>query len=142
MARNNAIIILPLVNPADIPGTITHVLLLYPDPTRREEALRRTLEEFNASCFLARTKASGNAMVGLAAQTLAQTEENLVRARRLERIRDAKWLILKGITEYTRWLDSAIDRKIAESAKTQAGEATERVHGPALDGPRVPRPVG
>ena len=121
MAQNNAIIIVPLVNPADIPNTITHVILLYPDPERREEVLRVAMEEFKDSCFLARTSPPGNAMICLAARTLADTEENLIKARRLDGIRDAKLFILREITEYTQWIDSAIDRKISEPAKAEPG---------------------
>lgn len=120
MAQNNAIIIVPLVNPADIPNTITHVILLYPDPNRREAVLKVALQEFQDSCFLARTDPPGNAMICLAARTLGETEENLIKARRINGILDAKLLILREITENTQWLDSAIERKIAEPAKAES----------------------
>ena len=117
MARNNAIIVVPLVNPADIPNTITHVILLYPEPERREEVLKAAMEAFKDTCFLARTAPPGNAMICLAARTLGETEENLIRARRIDGIQDAKLLILREITEYTQWIDSAIERKISEPAR-------------------------
>ena len=117
MAKNNAVIIVPLVNPADIPHTITHVLLLYPAAERRKEVLDRAMEEFGRSCFLSRTAPPGNAMICLAARTLAETEENLLKARRLDGMLDAKLLVLKEIREYTQWVDSAIDRMIAETAR-------------------------
>jgi DNA-binding Lrp family transcriptional regulator len=120
MARNNAIIIVPLVNPADIPNTITHVMLLYPSPERREEVLQRALEEFGGTCFLARTSPPGNAMLCLAARTLAETEENLLKARGIDGMKDVKLLILKEIREYTQWVDSAIDRKIDGTAHSEA----------------------
>jgi DNA-binding Lrp family transcriptional regulator len=113
MAQNNAIIIVPLVNPADIPNTITHVILLYPDPERWEQALKVAMQEFKDTCFLARTSPPGNAMVCLAARTLGETEENLIKAKRINGIRDAKLLILREITEYTKWIDSAIEREIS-----------------------------
>jgi len=118
MAQNNAIIIVPIVNPADIPNTITHVILLYPAPERREEVLRQALTMFKDSCFLARTDPPGNAMMALAARTLSETEENLIKARTIDGMRDAKLLVLREIREYTQWVDSAIDRKIAETART------------------------
>ena len=120
MAQNNAIIIVPLVNPAGIPNTITHVILLYPDPARREAVLNAALEKFKDSCFLARTSPPGNAMICLAARTLAETEENLIKARRLDGILDAKLFILREITEYTQWIDSAIERKISQPATAGA----------------------
>ena len=119
MAQNNAIIIVPLVNPADIPNTVTHVILLYPDTERREEVLKVAMDEFKDTCFLARTSPPGNAMICLAARTLGETEENLIKARRIDGIRDAKLLILREITEYTQWIDSAIERRIAETARPE-----------------------
>jgi hypothetical protein len=74
------------------------------------------MEEFAASCFLSRTAPPGNAMICLAARTLAETEENLLRARRIDGMVDAKLLILREIREYTQWLDSAIDSMIAATA--------------------------
>lgn len=117
MASNNAVIIAPLVNPADIPNTITHVLLLYPTPERWEEVLNRATEELGASCFLAKSSPPGNAMFCLAARTLAETEENLIRARKIEGMRNVKLLILKEIREFSQWVDSAIERKISETAR-------------------------
>jgi hypothetical protein len=52
-------------------------------------------------------------------RTLAETEDNLIRARKIEGMRDAKLLILKEMREYTQWVDSGIDRKIAETGKLE-----------------------
>lgn len=117
MAKNNAVIIVPLVNPAEIPNTITHVLLLYPDPEGREEVIARALDAFRESCFLSRTSPPGNALLCLSARTLAETEENHIRARKLEGMKDAKLLVLREMREYTQWVDSSIDRKIAETSR-------------------------
>jgi DNA-binding Lrp family transcriptional regulator len=119
MAQNNAIIIAPLVDPADIPNTITHVLLLYPDTKRWEEVVSKAMNEFSESCFLSRTSPPGNAMICLAASTLAETEENLIKARRIEGMNDVKLLVLKQMLEYTQWVDSMIDRKIIETSKPE-----------------------
>lgn len=123
LAKNHAIIIVPLVNPADIPGTITHVLLLYPSPEVREEVLNRSMQLFGSSCFLARTSPPGNAMLCLASRTLAETEENLIKARKIEGMNDVKLLVLKEIREYTQWIDSAIDRNIAATSAPRSGRS-------------------
>ncbi len=94
-------------------------MLLYPSPDRRDDVLEKAMREFNQSYFLALTSSPGNAMLCLAARTLAETEDNLIRARKIEGMKDAKLLILKEMREYTQWLDSAIDRKIAESARPE-----------------------
>ena len=39
MVEGQAVLIAPLVNPADIPNTITHVILLYPDESRRDHVV-------------------------------------------------------------------------------------------------------
>ncbi len=124
MAEHHAVIVVPLVNPAEIPDTVTHVILLYPDEKRREEVLARALEAFAGSCFMARTEGPGNAMLCLAARTLAETEENLIRARKIEGMRMAQLLILREIREYTHWLDLAIERKIAETAPERPDRST------------------
>jgi DNA-binding Lrp family transcriptional regulator len=122
MAQNNAIIIVPLVNPAEIPDTITHVMLLFPSPSEREEVIRKAMEIFESSCFMVFTSSRGNSMLCLAARTLAETEENLIRARKIQGMIDVKLLVLREIREYTQWMDSAIDRKIAETAKREPSQ--------------------
>jgi predicted DNA-binding transcriptional regulator AlpA len=53
----------------------------------------------------------------LAARTLAETEDSLIRARKIEGMLDVRLLVLKELREYTQWMDSEIDRKIAETAR-------------------------
>ncbi len=118
MSEHGAVIIVPVVNPASIPNTVTHTLLLYPTPAEREEVLTRALDEVGPATFLSRTAGPGNAMLCLAAKTLAETEENLIKVRKIPGMKDAKLLVLREVREYTQWLDSAIDKKIAETART------------------------
>jgi DNA-binding Lrp family transcriptional regulator len=117
MAQNNAIMIVPLVNPAEIADTITYVMLLYPSQSKREEVMKRAMEIFGDSCFLFNTSSDGNSMMVLAARTLAETEDSLIRARKIEGMLDVRLLVLKELREYTQWMDSEIDRKIAETAR-------------------------
>ena len=118
MTENNAVIIVPLVNPADIPGTITHTMLLHPSPDQRNETLAQAMNASKDSCFLAVASSPGNTMVCLSARTLAEAENSLIRARKIEGMKDVKLIIQKEMREYTQWLDSAIDRKTAETAGT------------------------
>ncbi len=117
MTHNNAVIIVPLVNPAEMADTITHTLLVYPSPDERNLVLARAMKEFENTCFLSYTSEADNAMLCLAARTLAETEDNLLRAKRIEGMRDVRLLVLREMREYTQWVDSAIDRKIAETAR-------------------------
>lgn len=117
MVQNNAIIIVPIINPAHIANTITYVILLYPDPERWSEVIEKVMKLFGYSYFLTRMFPPGNAAIYLSARTLAETEDNLIKARKIEGMKDARILILKEIRENTHWMDSAIDRKIIETAK-------------------------
>jgi DNA-binding Lrp family transcriptional regulator len=116
MVSHGAVIIVPVVNPADIPNTVTHTLLLYPTPAQREAVVSQALVELGPATFLSRTAAPGNAMLCLAASTLAETEENLIKARKIPGMMDAKLLVLREIREYTQWLDTAIEKKISETS--------------------------
>ncbi len=117
MVRNNAVIIVPIINPAEIADTITYSLLLYPSPSKKEGVKQKAMEEFENSCFLVEdSPAQANSMLCLAARTLSEAEDSLIRARKIDGMIDTKLLILKERTEYTRWIDSAIDRKIAETS--------------------------
>jgi DNA-binding Lrp family transcriptional regulator len=120
MVQNNAVIIVPMVNPAAIPDTITYSLLIYPLPSKKESVKQRAMEEFENSCFLVEDSSiHANAMLCLAARTLSETEDSLIRARKIEGMLNAKLLVLKEMKEYTQWIDSAIDRKIAETTKQE-----------------------
>jgi hypothetical protein len=63
----------------------------------------------------------------LAARTLAETEDSLIRARKIEGMMYVKLLVLKEMKEYTQWIDSEIDRKIAETAKLQEETSAPKV---------------
>jgi len=117
MTQHNATFIVPLVNPAEIADTITYVMLMYPSPARREEVMERALKDFGDASFLVNTSSQGNSMLALAGRRLAETEDNLIRARKIEGMMDVKLLVLRETREYTQWMDSAIDKKIAETAR-------------------------
>lgn len=119
MAQNNAIIIVPVINPAHIAHTITYVLLLYPNPDRWSEVMDKVMKTFNYSYFLTRMFPPWNGAVYMSARTLAETEDNLITVRKIEGMNDAKILILKEIRENTQWMDSAMDRKITDTTKAE-----------------------
>jgi DNA-binding Lrp family transcriptional regulator len=116
MTNNNAVIIVPVIQPGDVPNTITHVLLLYFKESRREQALMDALRLFEDRYFLIDTTSEGNAMLGLVAQTLAETEENFIRCRKIDGVQNVKTLILKETQDLSEWLDREIERKIVETS--------------------------
>lgn len=133
MARHHGLIVVPVVNPAHLAHTITYMLLLRPAPDRWEQVVHGFLSDFDRSYFLTRLTPPSSAAFYLTAQTLAETEDTLVRARRTEGVQDAQLLILREVRENSQWLDSAIERKIAESSTSVA---------PRLAPPPASSPVG
>lgn len=116
MAQNGAIIIVPVVNPAHIANAITCTMLLYPSPSRWNSVMDEVMKMFEQSYFLTRMSPPNNAAVHVAARTLAETEDYLIKVRKIDGMNDARLLILKEIREYTQWLDSIIEKKMAESS--------------------------
>ena len=74
------------------------------------------LNLFEDRYFLIDTTSEGNAMLGLVAQTLAETEDNFIRCRKIEGVQNVKMLILKETQDFSEWLDLEIERKIAETS--------------------------
>ena len=116
MAAHNALIVVPVVNPAHLAHTITYRLLLRIAPDDWEEGVGRLLADFDESYFLTRLTPPASAALYLTARTLAETEDALIRARQIVGVEDARLLVLREIREYTEWLDAAIDRRIEETA--------------------------
>jgi predicted transcriptional regulator len=63
MVRNKAIIIVPVVNPAEIVDTITYLLLVYPSLDKMESVMEKAMKEFSNSCFLIDSSSQGNSML-------------------------------------------------------------------------------
>ncbi len=79
--------------------------------------LSELVAELKSVGFPSKSSPPGNAMFCLAARTLAETEANLLQAKKIEGMRNVKMLLLKEIREFSQWIDSAIDRKISETAR-------------------------
>lgn len=59
------------------------------------------LQMFKYSYFLTRMFPLGNFAVYMSARTLAETEDNLIKARKIDGVRDARILIFKEMRENT-----------------------------------------
>lgn len=116
MTKSNAVIIVPVINPAQIADTISYALIMYPDPERWSEIMEAVMSMFNHSYFLTRMYPPNNAVLFLTARTLAETEEGLINARKIDGMKSVGLLVLKEVQEYTKWLDSTIERKIRETS--------------------------
>lgn len=115
MTDNNAIIIVPVIHPGEIPDTISYGLLFFLDEERREETVRSIFEAFQQTYFLAFTPLLGNLMLLNVARTLGETEDALLQAKSIGGVVDVRQLVLKELREYTEWMDREIERKIEET---------------------------
>ncbi len=114
MARNNAVQVFPIVNPARLPNTVAYVVQVFPEPERWNEVMRRATQSLDHSCFLTRLYPPRWGALYQIADTIADAEDNLMKIREIEGVQDATVLILKEVQDRSQWLDWAIDRKIAE----------------------------
>lgn len=115
MASNNAIIIVPILEPAKVAHTISYGMLFFLDEAKRQQTVQRILEAFQFSYFLAFTPLTGNMMLVNFAETLGETEDALLKARSIEGVKDVRVYVLKELREYTEWMDRAIQKKIEET---------------------------
>lgn len=117
MTSNNAIIIVPVINPSVVAHTITYGLLFYPDEETRREAVRTIIETFEPICFMSYAPPKGPLVLLNFATTMAETEEALLRGKSIKGVRDVKLLVLKETREYTEWIDREIDKRIQETQR-------------------------
>ena len=133
MANNGAIIVVPVVNPAQIANTITYTVLLYPSSEMWEGVMREVMRIFEQTYFLTRLSPPENAAIHASARTRAETEDNLIKVKAIEGMKDARLLVLREIREYTEWLDSVIDKRIeATSNGVEARVANRNRVAPTL----------
>lgn len=118
MTDNNAIIIVPVINPGEVANTITYGLLFFLEDNGREDTVRRILEAFQSSCFIAETPPAGNIMLVNFARTLGETEDALLQSKSIKGVKDARLYVLKELREYSEWMDREIEKKIEETKRS------------------------
>lgn len=112
MARNNAITVLPIINPSRLPNTLTYAIQVFPIPEMWNTVMENVMKVLDQSCLLTRMYRPSWAALYLTAETLAETEDNLIKVNQIEGVKDSYLLILKEIRDYSQWLDSTINTKI------------------------------
>ena len=133
MARHNALIIVPAVNPARLPSTISHLIVVHPEPSRWNDVVGEILRTFDASWFLTRFNPPHSATFYLTASTLDATEANLVRIQSFDGVQQAQLAVLKEVRECSGWLDAAIEQRISEAAPSPVQTTGRLVPSGALD---------
>ena len=115
LTNNGAVLILPIVNPARVRNMIAFVLQVFPDPARWDDAIGKLLRAYDQKFLYSSLHPPAWGALYLVADTLAEMEDCLTRARSIEGVRNAETMVLKEVLDRSQWLDLAIERKIAES---------------------------
>ena len=115
MAAEGSFFIVPAVDPGRAPGVLLYELLFYTTPDADAQALRRTLstcEERYLYHYVPASQALGNFDVLLYAESTGEIEEYRQKGRDIPGIAKVSALVFRGWTEYTDWIDAAIDDRI------------------------------
>ncbi|MCL4519144.1 MAG: Lrp/AsnC family transcriptional regulator [Thaumarchaeota archaeon] len=116
MVRNNALVIMPMINPSHLANALTYVIQVFPSPEKWDGVVESVMSVFSGSYLLTRMWRPKWVAVYLTAQTLADTEDNIIKVSQIEGVKDSRILVLKEIRDYSHWLDSTIDLKIKETS--------------------------
>lgn len=112
MISNKGFVIAPIINPGEVPNTITYGMLFFLEEDKMKKTVPQVLDAFRSSCFLAHTPSTGNVLLINFATTLGQTEDALLQARSIEGVTEVRQYVLKELREYSEWMDREIEKKI------------------------------
>jgi DNA-binding Lrp family transcriptional regulator len=115
MLREGSMFIVPAVDPSKAPGTILFELLFYTTPDADSSTLQRVLRTYEDRYlyhYAPSSTALGNFDVLLAAGTAGEVEELRQRGRLIPGISKVVALVFRGWSEYTDWIDAAIDERL------------------------------
>jgi len=126
MGREGAFFIIPVVDPAKVPGLILFELIVWLDaeaPADTYQAIARALDPFMVCVDYPSNPASGNFGFGLYATKLGDIEECRKRALAVRGVSRVRPLVLQGSEERFEWIDEAIAEKVRAlaPAKVSAG---------------------
>lgn len=118
MAAKGSFFIVPAVDPGKAPGLLLYELLFYTNPDADASTLQRILracEDRYIYHYVPASQTLGNFDVLLAAESTGEIEELRQRARAVPGVAKVSALVFRGWTEYTDWIDLAIDERIRAS---------------------------
>jgi len=122
MSKEGAFFIIPLVDPAKVPGLILFELMVWIDPEAGPEtfpAVLRALDDNQVCVDFPSTPEYGNYGVGLYAQRLGDIEACRRKAAAVRGVRRVRPLILQGSEERFDWMDEVIEERV-RSARAKA----------------------
>jgi len=115
MAREGSFFVVPAVDPGKAAGILLYELLFYTTPQADESTVSRILHALEERCiyhYAPASRALGNFDALLYAESAGEIEEMRQRGRAIPEVTKVVPLVFHGWTEYTDWLDAAIDERV------------------------------
>ena len=115
MAAEGSFFVVPAIDPGKAPGILLYELLFYLKPDAAESVpaqVLRTLDDRYVYHYIPSSKALGNFDVLLYAESAGEIEEVPQKARALPGVAKVTALVFRGWTEYTDWIDAAIEERV------------------------------
>lgn len=115
MAEDGGLFIIPAVDPSKATGIVLYELLFYTTPDADRSTLNRILDanaERSIYHYVPSSQALGNFDLLLYAESTGEIEEMRQRGREVPGVAKVSTLVFRGWTEYTDWIDAAIDERI------------------------------
>lgn len=116
MSQEGAFVIIPLVDPAKVPGLILFELMVWMEPADAQQAFEdvtRALDDHMVCWDLSTNPGGGNFGFGLYAQRLGDIESCRRKAASIRGVRRVRPLVLQGSEERFAWFNEQIDNQIA-----------------------------
>lgn len=118
MAEEGSFFITPGLDPSKAPGLILFELLVYTTPEADRstiERILRTTDDHHVYHYVPSMSQLGNFDILAFAETTGETEELRQQVRFIPGVAKVDALVFRGWNEYTGWMDSAIDERIAQT---------------------------
>ena len=115
MADEGSFFVVPAIDPGKAAGILLYELLFYTAPDADESTVRRilqALEERYIYHYVPASRALGNFDVLLYAESTGEIEDMRQRGRGIPGVAKVVPLVFRGWTEYTDWIDAAIDERL------------------------------
>lgn len=118
LMKEGSMFIAPTVDPSKAPGTILFELLFYTTAEADESTVQRVLQTYDDRYLYHYVPASptlGNFDVLLATDSTGDIEALRQRGRLIPGIEKVSALVFRGWSEYTDWIDAAIEERLKSS---------------------------
>ncbi len=116
MAEEGSVFVVPAVDPSKAAGIMLYELLFYTTPGADPSTVSRILDvcsERYMYHYVPKSQAAGNFDVLLYADSSGEIEQMRLRGREVPGVAKVVSLVFRGWSEYTDWIDTAIEERAA-----------------------------